>query len=508
MKNNQFFPRLMTIVSTEESVAGAGAVNPAENEMNEVSNQLADEVAEETETTNNEEQSSVEPKAENADKPNVSLSVDGNQVELSPELLATLSGFLKLGIKTKMRTLISYQDAKRDIQLVYVKGNRNVYSSQIEKLWKDISGKKVKKFYRSCVVVNAKQVLENNPNIKLVDIYGNEITLETPGVENCWAVIDGQHRLMACMEHPEADLDLELLDYDGDIMELIKLFNSTDLNWRLPDYYRSNVQTGKVSNNLAKKMEEVQAVIKCSDKVASFVLTFKKDSIKKSDCILGKDNSGYTEEKGSRGLGIAKAIRFKFGESLVKVEFIEAICAAYDSLEDGKHSGLTDSMIGYLAEMSDSMKSTIVSKMATADYGEVKNTMVKGFQKYYDAHKEDIEEHIKEVQKKIDDAMPKADPTKKTNEELKDGFPGDILKQRLAKAIKATEAKVDSLTKQEKSCQNTVDALKGKRKPTEKDVEKLSEAEIKLDEIQSSLVVANANIEELKLQLAAFDKAA
>ena len=65
-----------------------------------------------------------------------------------------------------------------------------------------------------------------------------------------------------------------------------------------------------------------------------------------------------------------------------------------------------------------------------------------------------------------------------------------------------------SLTKQETSCQNTINALKGKSKPTKKDAEKLSEAETRLCEIQSSLVVANANIEELKIQQATFDKAA
>ena len=186
MKRNDFFPRLMTIVSTEESVAGA--VNPAEKETNEVSNQPTDVVAEET-RTNNEGQTSVESETEKADKPNVNLSVDGKQVELSPELLATVLGFLKIGVKTKMRTLISFQDVKNDITLVFVKGNRNVYGNQIDKLWKEVSGLKIKKFYRSCVVVNAKQVLENNPEIKLVDIHGNEVTLETPDIENCWAMM-------------------------------------------------------------------------------------------------------------------------------------------------------------------------------------------------------------------------------------------------------------------------------------------------------------------------------
>ena len=64
MTKNEFFPRLMTIVN-EETVAGT--IDPAEKEMNEVSNQPTNEVAEETETTNNEGQTSVESEAEKAD---------------------------------------------------------------------------------------------------------------------------------------------------------------------------------------------------------------------------------------------------------------------------------------------------------------------------------------------------------------------------------------------------------------------------------------------------------
>ena len=66
--------RILTIVSEEETASsGAVAKNP-EQEQNEVSNQAIDEVAEGTETNNNEEQTSVEPNAETTDKPNVSLS--------------------------------------------------------------------------------------------------------------------------------------------------------------------------------------------------------------------------------------------------------------------------------------------------------------------------------------------------------------------------------------------------------------------------------------------------
>ena len=67
---------------------------------------------------------------------------------------------------------------------------------------------------------------------------------------------------------------------------------------------------------------------------------------------------------------------------------------------------------------------------------------------------------------------------------------------------------MDSLTKQETSYQNTLGTLKAKSKLTDKESEKLADTEARLSEIQSSIVVANANIEDLKIQLAAFDKAA
>ena len=517
MKNNQIFPRLMTIVSTEEPVAGT--VNPAENEQNEVSNQPTDEVAAETETPNNEDQTSVEPIDETADKPNVSLSVNGEQVVLSPELLATVMSFLKCGVKTKMRTLISYQDAKNDTKLVFVKGNRNVYGSQIDKLWKEVSGLKVKKFSRSCVVVNAKTILEHNMTIseeekskrvRLVDIYGNEITLATIGIENCWAVIDGQHRLMVCMEHPEVDLDIELLtDFNGDIMELIKIFNSTDKNWSLSDYTLSNIETGKISGAMMSMAVLIKSFLNCSEKVANYLLTFKKDAVRKSSCIKGIDDSGYSDTKGERGLSIARAIKYKFGDMVVKVQLVEAICKAYSQLEDGKTMGLGSLMVGFIAELSDSMKKTIEAKMKSSDFGTVNDTFVTGFGKYVENHKDDIEEHIKEIMAKIDAAVPMPDmSTKGIDTEMKDGFPGAVLGQRLEKSVEDVKAKIAKLEEKEKAAIKVVDNLKAKPKLSDKDAAKLEATETFLSDLQSSLSVARACLTELKAKRDSFFKVA
>ena len=515
MKKTEFLPRLMTIVDTEPV---AGTVNPAENEQNEVSKQFTDEVTEETKTTNNEDQSSVEPNHETSDRPNVSLSANNEQVELSSELLATVLSFLKMGVKTKMRTLISYQDAKNDLQLAFVKGNRNVYGSQIDKLWKEVSGLKTKKFSRSCVVVNAKAILEHNltipedeksKRVRLADIYGNEITLATPGIENCWAVIDGQHRLIVCMEHPEVDLDIELLtNFNSDIMELIKIFNSTDKNWSLSDYTLSNIETGKISGALMEKAAQIKSFLKCSDKVATYLLTFKKDAVRKSSSIKGIDDSGYSETKGERGLSIARAIKYKFGDMAVKVQFVEAICKAYSQLEDGNTLSLGQLMVGFIAEVSDSMKKTIEAKMKSSDFGIVNNTFIEGFTKYVESHRFDIQEHIKGVQAKIDAAVPIPDLSVKSNAEVKDGFPGVILGQRLEKSVEDVEARITKLEEKEKSSLKVVNDLKAKSMLSDKETAKLEAAETNLSDIQSSLSVEKAHLEELKAKRDLFLKAA
>ena len=510
MKNLIKNGRILTIVSEEE--VGAGSA-PA-IEMNGAANQAAN-------TPNNDGQTpSVEPEVETKSaETNVRISAENpNQVELTPELLATLLGFLKLGIKTKMRTLISYQDAKNHIKLVYIKGNRNVYSGQIDKLWKDIANRPVKKFYRSCVVVKATAILERNlaipeeeknKRVHLLDIYGNEVSLETPGIENCWAVIDGQHRLMVCLEHPEADLDLELLDdYQGDIMELIKIFNSIDRNWSLSDYNLSNIATGKISSEMMNMSAMIKSFLNCSDKVANYLLTFKKDAIRKSSSIKGIDDSGYSDTKGERGLSIARAIKYKFGDMVVKVQFVEAICKAYSQLEDGKTTNLALLMVGFIAEISDSMKKTVEEKMKSSDFGIVANTFTEGFKKYVQAHKDDIEEHVKEIQAKIDAALPMPDLSVKSDTDLKDGFPGVVLGKRLGKSIEDVETKITKLVEKEKSSLKVVNDLKAKSKLTDKEKGKLEDEEVKLNEIQSSLSVTRAYLEELKAKRDSFLKAA
>lgn len=485
--------------SEEVTVATAAA----EEKVNEAENKAA-------ETSNNDEKTSP------VDTTNVSLNTENpEQIEMSPELTVTVLSFLNIGVKTKMRVLVSYQDAVRSgLKLAFVKGNRNVYNAQIDKLWKEISATAEKKFSRSCVVIKATQILELNATLPedkrvvLLDFNGNVINLDTPEIESYYAVIDGQHRVVVCMEHPEVDLDLEILDYSGEIMELIKIFNSTDRNWTNNDLYQSNIDTGKVDGSLMRSTREMKDCIKCSDKVAQYLLTFKKDAVKKADCIKGKDNSGFTSSKGERGLNIARAIRYKFGNILIKVEFVDAIVGAYTNCEDGDAKPLGQLMVGYIADLSEPMKNTLIAKIKESDYGIVKETVKTGFSEYVKKHESDIHEHIKEVQAMIDAEVPAPDPSKSTYDDVKAGFPGEILLSRLEQSIERVAKDVVKLEDQENSLQDTITKLESKENPKETEKKKLVETKARLGKVRKSLESAKASLQELKDKRKNYNKVA
>lgn len=507
MSEENFNSQIEVKDSEEVTVATAAA----EEKANEVETASA-------ETPNNDdEQPSVDPNTETTAPTEFNVSIsesDSEQVKLSPELFSTVLGFLKAGIRTKLRVLFSYQDAvKSGLKPAFVKGNRNVYSSQIDKLWKEIASQPVKKFSRSCVVLSAAAVLKRNESqpeekrVKLYDLFSNELTFATPDIDKYMLIVDGQHRFMVCTEHPEADLDMELVDYDGNIMDLIKILNSTDRNWKTSDYNKSNIDTGKVDGALMKMGDVIKGTITCSEKVALYLATFKRDALTKAGCINGKDESGYTPAKGERGLNIAKAIRYKFGDEKIKIEFVDAIVKAYDAIEAGVSIPLGSLMVGYIAEMSDSLKEAILSKINEAEYGTVNETVKKGFKEYENKQKGDITERIKEIQAKID-AVVKTPDLDSLHDDLKEGFPGDVLRQRNENSITETSKKVVDLEEKESKLVDAINKLKGKENPTDADVLKLQKAENTLNDVSKSLESAKASLQELKNKREKYNPAA
>ena len=442
--------------------------------------------------------------------------VNNPEVESSSTSIDSLLNLLDR-TKVKQKFFISYREAsKAGIKLAFVKGNRKVYSAQIDKLWNEIKDKEQKKFSRSSVVISAKAILDKNEalpsekRIHIVDLNGKELTLTSPAIEEYVVVIDGQHRSMVCIEHPEADMELELTELEGDIMELIRILNSTDKNWGVKDLSFSNIALGKVSGDLQTKIDELKGILKVSDRAAAYLLTFKRDSIRKRDVAAGQDNSGYTESNGERGMSIAKAIRYKFdSEDVVcKLEFIDSVTDIYNTTSDDKKAGFTKKMVCFLADMKDEVKMAIINEMKSGNFGKVKEMLKEAHKAYLEEHPSDMDTRFNELQPQIEAAMPKADTT--TVEALKEGLPHIILKNRAE--VRHQNAS-DALEKAEKAVKDAQEAYdnadkSNKKKSTETSKTRLSKKKNALEEKKQALQIAQKNLDEAKAALDSFNQAA
>lgn len=419
--------------------------------------------------------------------------------------------------KVQKKYFISYREAsKSGIKLAFVKGNRKVYAAQIDKLWNEIKEKDNKTFSRSSVVISAKAILErsealpSDKRLHLLDLNGKELTLDTPDIEKYLAVIDGQHRCMVCIEHPEADLLLELTELEGDIMELIRILNSTDKNWGLKDLSFSNISLGKVSGNLQTKIDEVKGILKMSDRAAAYVLTFKRDPIRKRDVANGEDNSGYTEDSGKRGLSIAKAVKYKFDaeEMVCKLEFIDAINNIYTTTADEKKAGFTKQMVCFLADMKEETKTAIISEMKCGNFGKVKELMKDGYESYLEEHTSDLETRLNELKPQIEAAMPKADDT--VVEELKEGLPHNILKNRAEIRHQKASIALEKAKKAEENAQKALDTAKtsDKRKSTKATKARVDDKTKTYDEKKKAQQKAQELFDNTKAVVESFGKVA
>ena len=483
--------RILTIVSDEE--VGAGSA-PA-NEQNGAA------VKEAANPNNNDEK-----------KPSVDSDAETVENLLTPELLATALGLIKSGVKVKTRIIVSYLETKGEIKPVFIKGNRKIYPAQVNRLWKDIENRPVKKFTRPCVVICAKTVLENNPGIKLFDLYGKEVALGTPGIEKMYAVVDGQNRLFAVLAHPEADLDLELLDFDGDVLELIKIFNTNTKNWGINDFLDSNIEVGKVGSGLRAKMTEIQNVIKASDKVAAFLATFKKDAIKKSDVIKGEDHSGYDENKGERGLRLATALSYQFGyESPIKVEFVEAIIGVYDALKDMEKGLFTDTMVGCIAEMDNTTKTSIDESMKAKDFGKVGKTISETYKTYANLHGTGLSAHVKKlwtkVKKKVETSIT-TNPVKSKGGSDCNFTPSEIYQEQLKTRLFLLQSGRASNIQSKSDLEAELKTKEAKSTKTTQVRARIEKLKKEIGDLQTLIDLDDISISELNDQLDSFSKTA
>lgn len=357
-----------------------------------------------------------------------------NQEKIKSKTLVTLLSFLVRKMPYKVHYLFSYREAiKHGLKIAFLIGNREVYSSQIDKLYNEISSSSDKKFSNPVIVVSLERALRSG--LRAVDADGKEITLDTPYLWLYVAILDGQHRLMVCLEHLDVDLDLELIDYDGNLMSFIQILNSMDKNWNNEDRKKSNLATGKSTNQLYIESEIIQRKFGVSPKYAEYLLTFKRDATKKKDLIAGKDSTPYNEENGRRGYQLYMAIAYKFGDekNVKRVEFVDAIVHAHNQNGDSNNKTFTRDMKCFVTMMDDTTRNKIITRLANKNYGELKSTLFSDFQKFCSSHKDDMEDLEKEQDMKISEWKSQKETVAAKNDiikTLKKGTPNEILANR------------------------------------------------------------------------------
>ena len=358
-----------------------------------------------------------------------------------PETMAASSSEAQVVLSTPLKDLVrpgnpqvAYSVAKASgCKPAFIVGNRNISSAQLNKLEKDLKDRGLNKFVNPCKVMQAKDLLEKDANVSLVDIDGKPLTLSTLGIDNYLAIIDGQHRVTACEDNPEIDVDLEIVHAVEDVHESIRILNTCDRNWNNEDLKDSNVARNLSKSCLHEKAKMLQSTFNVSSKLAEYGLTFVREASKKSDLVKGKDTTEYSESKAERGLGIFEASACKFNENQAyrKIQFMDAVVDVYNRLDDDKHSDFARNIRVCIATMDDSVVEKIDQTIADKNYG----TLNELFRKEYTKFLSKSEEEILELKAKADENIRQYQETLAKNSAdtlsvLKSGSPKNILANR------------------------------------------------------------------------------
>ncbi len=392
-----------------------------------------------------------------------------------PSFVATLLTPIGDKLPIKVKYVIMYSAAKAaGFKAVFLKGNRKVYDSQLNTLWKSAKEKKV--FAEGCYVIPLRPILEKFPNIEAFDLEGNLVTLDSPDVDMCLVVYDGQHRITVCELHPgDIDVQLELNDFDGtDPLERIKSMNSFSKNWSGTDLRHSNVGAGITTNKLYEEAEKLLELYGITPKLSEYVLTFKREATQKKDLVEGKDTTVYVDENAQRGLGIynAAVTCFNGAKEIKKIEFLDAVVFAYDRVKDTDKPSFARNMKLYLGTMSEKKRDEVKKLITDKDFGTLKLVINKGYAEFCDAGH--IEETLVKMEADVDKAiadfihdLQKKNQDKAAKKPLKSGRVHEVIKhnktveaaieaEKLAKA----KEKAKKAQKKAKEAQAVVDSLK------------------------------------------------
>lgn len=355
-------------------------------------------------------------------------------------------------VEVSYRVLMSDLE-KAGIKFAFAKSNRLIHQPHVECLYNNVQDSEDKCFVETGKIVEAKLLLEEG--LELVDENGDQLTLDTAGIEDYFAILDSQHRFIVARNHCDVNLMLEIPDYICPSTEYISIINNEREDWNGLDRKHAIIELKGDSVNILKEIEAFKQTFQVSDKFAEKALTGKKDRFKTDELVeiqLGKKEPGekymVCPEMKERAYNIMYAVRAAFGEKEKRIRKIQCIDALYnilDYLDNDRKKDFDANISPFLVRgMDDKDKSIFLSRVADpAKEGDPDKFIWQKYNDFVKSYSDDdfeiiSQEAFSEIEKvrSVLDAEPKA---KRKTPKLKMGTPSDIL--RNMEAIKVEEEK-------------------------------------------------------------------
>lgn len=371
------------------------------------------------------------------------LDEDGH---ITGELVRMISGMAShasggLTARIRVQFYLS-QLVKAGYKICYLNENREVYSTQLDKLYGDVKNSKDLCFSEIAKVVPARRVLREGLSVK--DIDGKEITLESEELDRCIVFVDGQHRSVVCNEHPEIDLLVEIDDYEGSTLNRIAVLNNKRKDHTGKDQKQSISKhlSGKVP--LLDEIAEMSKAFGVTEKYAEAAETGKVDQFKRDE--LTKIQMGEKEpdakyegdpEKIAKGWEWMYALKLNCGQDkdswkmFRKVELPLACHRVIEGLQDEDQPQAPHRLAILLAKMDPTQRGTLAAKIGTDELQSYLNKVFTKFLKDHDKAKDwaDLEEEFSTSIGQLKRDMGAASSST-TVKKLSSGTPWDVIANR------------------------------------------------------------------------------
>ena len=312
-------------------------------------------------------------------------------------------------VETFTRTMFTYRaSTEAGFRPCFLVGNRPIDRKHMDKLYSSLKRREKDRFTvpgTTTPLLPLLEVMQDYPEkerLHFIDLYGNELTLDSPGVREglYYLVLDGQHRVAACYTYG-VDMLFILVVVDVDeIFEFVGDYNKDGKGWNGVDWITSYRATGKFNSPLFTKMDELSAILPgVSERYKSYLLTGNPNGMKKADVEMVKETLVYDEALVARGTAFAMAIavglpiegkitkeQMVVGKWFRRLEGVRTILSVIPQCSGALLATYDVDMKSFLGDLSDEQIEGMAALITSRSYGELETYFLKQFKEYAETH--------------------------------------------------------------------------------------------------------------------------